>query len=87
MFKGAHMAHACYSASGTYSLILTGALDEELLSVAAQQGPRQEGSKVDKDLPEKRSRLLQSVLQTLRDAESARRQNQKIISVNIFKPL
>lgn len=40
--------------------------------MAAQQGPRQEGSKVDKDLPEERSRLLQSVLQTLRDAESAK---------------
>lgn len=32
-------------------LILTRALNKELLSVAAQKGSRQEGSKVHKDLP------------------------------------
>lgn len=31
-------------------VILTGALNKELLSVAAQQGPREEGGKVHKDL-------------------------------------
>lgn len=55
------------------NVTLTGALDEQLLPVAAQQGPRQEGSKVDEDLPQKRSRLLQSMFQTLRDAEIATR--------------
>lgn len=54
-------------------VILTGALNEELLAMTAKQCPGQEGGKVDKDLPEKRGRLLQSMLQTLRDAESARR--------------
>lgn len=31
---------------------LTGALNKELLSMAAQQGPRKEGGKVHKDLSE-----------------------------------
>lgn len=50
-----------------YDVVLTRALNKELLSVAAKQGPREERGKVHKDLSQKRSCLLQSVLQTLWD--------------------
>lgn len=39
-------------------VVLTRAFNEELLSVAAQQCPREEGGKVDENLPQKRSCLL-----------------------------
>ena len=39
-------------------VVLTRAFNEELLSVAAQQCPREEGGEVDEDLPQKRSCLL-----------------------------
>lgn len=48
-------------------VVLTCALNKEFLSVAAQQGPREEGGKVYKDLSQQRSCLLQSMFQTLRD--------------------
>lgn len=50
-----------------YDVVLTRALNKELLSVAAKQGPREERGEVHKDLSQKRSCLLQSVLQTLWD--------------------
>jgi len=53
-----------------WDVALTRALDEELLSVAAQQRPREKGSKVHEDLSQQRSRLLQSVLQTFGDARN-----------------
>ena len=51
-----------------YVCVLTCALYEELLPVAAQQGAREEGSEVHEDLPQQGGRLLQGMLQTLRDA-------------------
>ncbi len=50
-----------------HDVVLTRALNKEFLSVAAQQGPREEGGKVHKDLSQQRSCLLQSVLQTFWD--------------------
>ena len=53
-----------------YDVLLTGALDKQLLSMAAQQCTGKKGGKIDKDLPQERSRLFKCVLQALRDAES-----------------
>lgn len=51
----------------SFHVVLTRAFNKELLSMAAQKGPREEGGKVHKDLSQQRSRFLQSMLQALWD--------------------
>lgn len=54
-----------------HEFILTGTLNKELLSMAAQQGAGKKRGKIHKDLPEQGSGLFKSVLQTLRDTTNA----------------
>lgn len=53
--KSLHLKNVCLIVA---VFTLTGALNKELLSMAAQQGAREEGGKIHKDLSEQRSSLL-----------------------------
>lgn len=66
-----------------YDAELTCALNKELLSVAAQQGPREKRGKVHKDLPQQRSRFLQSMFQTLRDTKNERKHREHVVMSRI----